>query len=274
MTNPIEKEILFDVIKNPGDTFYENVLSDLLDEQGIDHDFRKPLHNNSVIEPKPYQEKCLAVWANRWTNIGLCTSPTDEKKAEQYFSDFYKELGFSKPKSIIWFNNPVELCSQVLDQVNNQLLDRTRFQLWSQVWYQTWCKVADLILNPLKNQILDRLKNRAANRIRNQVWVQVKKQVWTKIKNGVNDQVWSQVWYQRAWHGQYESDGLAFYSYCMQVLRVEFPKPFVPYILLTQEVNWWFSTEQTVYVVRKPKECFVKDEEVVKVVYQDNYTIT
>jgi hypothetical protein len=37
----IEKQILVNVLNNPGDTFYENVLSDFLDEQGIEHDFRK-----------------------------------------------------------------------------------------------------------------------------------------------------------------------------------------------------------------------------------------
>jgi hypothetical protein len=112
MTNSIEKEILFDVLNNPGDTFYENVLSDFLDEQGIDHDFRKPLHNNTITELKPYQKKCLDIWANHWISIGLCIKPMDEVKTEQYFYDFYKESGFSKPKSIIWFNNPIEMCSQ------------------------------------------------------------------------------------------------------------------------------------------------------------------
>jgi hypothetical protein len=45
-------------------------------------------------------------------------------------------------------------------------------------------------------------------------------------------------------------------------------------ILLAQEVNWWFPTKQTIYVVRKPKECIVKDNKLVKITFQDNYTIT
>jgi hypothetical protein len=60
----------------------------------------------------------------------------------------------------------------------------------------------------------------------------------------------------------------------MQVLRMEFPKPTVPFMLLAQEINWWFSTEETIFATRKPKECIIKDEELVKVVYQDSYTIT
>jgi hypothetical protein len=61
MINSIEKEILVDVLNNPNDTFYENVLSDFLDEQGIEHDFRNPLHNDKITELKPYQEKCLDI---------------------------------------------------------------------------------------------------------------------------------------------------------------------------------------------------------------------
>jgi hypothetical protein len=99
--NSIEKQIILDVISNPGDTFYENVLSDFLDEQGIDHDFRKSLQNNSGVELKPYQEKYLDIWAKHWKDICFCTKSTDESKAEQYFYDFYNQLGFFKLKNII-----------------------------------------------------------------------------------------------------------------------------------------------------------------------------
>ena len=71
-TKTIEQEILIDVLNNPNDTFYESVLSDFLDEQGVEHDFRKPLHNNLVSELKPYQEKCLDIWANHWISVVLC----------------------------------------------------------------------------------------------------------------------------------------------------------------------------------------------------------
>jgi hypothetical protein len=57
----------------------------------------------------------------------------------------------------------------------------------------------------------------------------------------------------------------------MQVLRVEAPKAFLP---LAQEVNWWLPTEETVFVTRKLKECVVKNNKLVKLVYQNGYTIT
>jgi hypothetical protein len=60
----------------------------------------------------------------------------------------------------------------------------------------------------------------------------------------------------------------------MQVLRVEVPKRFAPYMLLAQEVNWWLPTEQTVYIVRKPKEYVFENGKFVKLIYQDGYTIT
>jgi hypothetical protein len=45
-------------------------------------------------------------------------------------------------------------------------------------------------------------------------------------------------------------------------------------MLLAQEVNWWCPTEQTVFVTRKPKECIIEDGKLVKLIYQDGYTIT
>jgi hypothetical protein len=260
MTNLIEKEILIDVIKNPNDTFYENVLSDFLDEQDVDHDFRKPLHNNSVTELKPYQEKCLDIWANHWTNIGLCTRPTDEKKAEKYFCYFYNQSGFSTSKNVVWLDNPIEMCSQVSNCINNQTFNRvwnqtwnkTFNQVWSQVWYQVWCQVW--------------------RRVGNQV-VQVQWRVWDYISNQTFNQARNQLLNQ-VFYGQQDAYRLALYAYVMQVLRVEAPKQFVPFMLLAQEVNWWFPAEETVYVIRKPKECVVEDNKLVKITFQDNYTIT
>jgi hypothetical protein len=55
---------------------------------------------------------------------------------------------------------------------------------------------------------------------------------------------------------------------------MECPKKTIHFMLLAQEINWWFPSEQTVYVVRKPKECVLENKKLVKLVYQDNYTIT
>jgi hypothetical protein len=260
MINSIEKEILFDILNNPSDTFYENVLSDFLDEQRIDHDFRKPLHNNTVTELKPYQEKCLAVWRNYWTNISLCTKPTDEVKAEQYFFDIYKQLDFPIPKSITWLDNPIEMCRQL----SNWAMDRVGNQVWDQLW------------NQVSNQVWDQVDNQIWNQVRNQVF----DQVWKKVRDqAVGDQVWNELSYQIVdylYCGQHDINLLAFYSYCMQVLRIEAHKSLVPFMLLAQEVNWWWipPTKQNICVVRKPKEFVLKDNKLVKITFQDNYTIT
>jgi hypothetical protein len=258
-TKTIEQEILIDVISNPGDTFYENVLSDLLDEQGIDHDFRKTLHNNFITELKPYQEKCFDIWANYWINVGLCTKSTDEDKAEQYFYYFYKELGFSTPKSIVWYNNPVEMCSQL----------RAWNQVRNQIWNRTWSQIRDQVKGQVWNQARDQVWNRVSNHIWDQVRSQVSNQIWSQARDQVRNQVLNQIWY-----GQQDAHWLAFFAYIMQVLRVEAPKTFIPYMLLAQEINWWVPAEQTVFVTRKPKEYVIKDNKFVKLVYQDGYTIT
>jgi hypothetical protein len=255
MTNYIEKEILKDVLNNPGDTFYENVLSDFLDEQGIEHDFRKPLHNDKIEKVKLCQKKYLDVWINHWISVGLCTKPTNESKAEQYFYDFYNQLGFPNPKSIIWCNNPIEMCSQLSN--------------WSHGLNHVWNRIWSQIKDQVKGQVWD------------QVWNQVCNQVWNRVRNQVEDLVRSQTWnltrglmWNQVWRGQQDAHWLAFFAYIMQVLRVEVPKLFVPYMLLAQEINWWLSTEQAVYIVRKPKEYVFEDGKFVKLIYQDDYILT
>jgi hypothetical protein len=201
----------------------------------------------------------------------LCTKPKNEDKAEQYFCNFYKELGFSKPKKIIWFNNPIEMFCQSINW--NQAANH--------VWEQIWDQASNQVLIKVRNQVGSRIRNRVVNRVNNLAW----NQVWDQINNYVSDQVRNQVrnygWNQvrnRLWgqvfYGQHDAFWLAYYSYMMQVLRVEAPKLFASFMLLAQEITWWFSSEQTVFITRKPKECIVEDGKVVKLVYQDNYTIT
>jgi hypothetical protein len=134
MTNSIEKEIIKDVLNNPGDSFYENVLSDFLDEQNIVHDFRKPFHNNKVTELNVYQEKCFDIWIKHWLNIGLCTKSTDERKAEKYFYNFHK-----KSKNIIWFNNPVKMLTG-LDMALCEPLEQTVIVANDLMWDKIFLK--------------------------------------------------------------------------------------------------------------------------------------
>jgi hypothetical protein len=273
MTNSIEKEILKDVLNNPGDTFYENVLSDFLDEQGVEHDFRKPLHKERIEELKSYQEKCLDVWAKHWISVGLCTKQTDENKVERYFFDFYKELGLEKPKNIIWINNPVEMYNQAWNQARNQLRNQARNQLRNQVWNQVFNQVWDHVLNHVLNQVWDHVLNYVWDQVWDRVWSQVNNQISNQIGNQVLNQIWHQIWNQ-IFYGQQDAHWLAYYAYIMQVLRVEAPKQFALLMLLAQEVNWWFLAEQTVFVTRKPKECVFEDGKLIKLVFQDDYTIT
>jgi hypothetical protein len=231
-----------------------------LDEQGIEHDFRKPLSNKKVVKLKPHQEKYLDIWANYWIDIGLCTRSTDEVKAKQYFSDLYKELGLKKPKSIVWCNNPIEMCNQIdlNNQTSSQILNRLRYL--AQV-------------NQVYNMASDYVNDQTYSQIWCKVWRQVSYQVWHQVSyqliNQVFDQVWNQVFYK-----QQTVYWLAYYSYYMQILRIEIDKLFIPLILLSQEVNCWIPTEKIVYVTKKPKECIVENGKFVKLIYQDGYTIT
>jgi hypothetical protein len=238
------------------------VLSDFLDEQDVDHDFRKPLHNNSVTELKPYQEKCLDIWANHWTNIGLCTRPTDEIKAEQYFYNLYKKLGFVNIESVVWFDNPIEMYGEISNWANNKILHKVNDQIWAsnKISY----KVNAQMLKQARNKIINRTLNKAWDKIYNFIWNRTSDRRWNQTSNTL----WNQLF-----HGQNDAESLVFEAYCMQVLRMESPKPLVPRMLLAQEVNWWFPTEKTVYVTRKPKEFIVKNNELINIVYQDGFIL-
>jgi hypothetical protein len=162
------------------------------------------------------------------------------------------------------------MCSRISnwDQVINQAWDLVKNKVGNQIWNQVSDQVVYQMFNIIKNQVRRQVGNKAFNQARRQVGNKVFNQVRRQAGNHVLDHVKNQVW-----HGQHDAHWFAYYAYMMQVLRVEAPKTLVPYMLLTQEVNWWFAIEETVYVVRKPKECIVEDGKLVKLVYQDGYTV-
>jgi hypothetical protein len=162
MTTSIEKEILVDVLTNPGDIFYESVLSDFLDEQGIEHDFRKPLHNNPITELRLYHEKYFEIWKNHWVNVGLYAKITDENKAEQYIYSVYKQLGLEKPKNIVWCNNPIEM--------HHQVLRKSKSLKWMLIWNKAKSKLWDQVYNQVKDQVEDQVWNDIYYKIVNQMW--------------------------------------------------------------------------------------------------------
>jgi hypothetical protein len=173
MTTLIEQEILVDVLTNHGDTFYESVLSDFLDEQGVEHDFRKPLHNNIVLDLKPYQEKCLDIWANHWIGIGFCTKPTDESKVKQCVFDLYKQLDLETPKSVIFVDNPIELFYQTYEKMDYQSNNEKRNQIyklfWDQLYLQLYKQLNDKlwkrVLKKTSKQLLDLVYNLVSNNL-------------------------------------------------------------------------------------------------------------
>jgi hypothetical protein len=239
MINSIEKEILFDVLNHPNDTFYENVLSDFLDEQGVEHDFRKPLHNNNFITKlKPYQEKCLEIWVGYWKKIELCTKPTDDDKVEQYFCDLYKQFDLGKPESIIWFNSSIEMLSQAKNKDCNYMWYRLKNKVWSQLGSQ----IKNLANNHVWNFPRNNMLNQVTSQVTDKLWIEEMMQTWCREVN--------RVWYC-VWYGQQDAHWLAYYAYMMQVLRLEFPKLLIPFMFLAQEVSWWIPVGKIIYATRK-----------------------
>jgi hypothetical protein len=198
----------------------------------------------------------LDIWVNYWFNINLCTKVTDEEKAERHFYNLYKQLNLKNPNGIVWCNSPFDMHHQMQDRVNYYIYDN----IWSRVFTWMWNNIE----NPVRDQVWGVVFNQVTDKVWCKVWSVVNKEYLSTLVQNVS----------KGRFGQHEAGLLAHYAYYMQVLRTEIVKPLVLYMLLAQEVNWYYLTEEFVYVIRKPKECIVKNNKLVKLVYQDGYTIT
>jgi hypothetical protein len=61
----------------------------------------------------PEQLDRFPEFVERWTQIGLCTTPADRVKAEQAIELMYKVEGLKPPKQIVWYNSPLSMINEV-----------------------------------------------------------------------------------------------------------------------------------------------------------------
>jgi len=56
------------------------------------------------------QKEQLAVYRDKWINIGLCTKLANRKEAEEGVKIAYQAAGLPPPQHIIWTRSPLENC--------------------------------------------------------------------------------------------------------------------------------------------------------------------
>jgi hypothetical protein len=120
---------------------------------------------------------------------------------------------------------------------------------WNQAVNQVWDQINDQVSYQVSNQVWNQVRNQVSNHVWHKVWShvwnqvsnQVSYHVWHKVRDQVRDMVESVV-LRQVLYSQQDAHLFVYYSYMMQVLRVEAPKQLVPYMLLAQEVNWWFPS--------------------------------
>jgi hypothetical protein len=57
----------------------------------------------------PEQIARFAEFRDRWTQIGLCTDPADQPRAEAAIREMYRQGGLEPPAKIVWCGSPLSL---------------------------------------------------------------------------------------------------------------------------------------------------------------------
>ena len=152
------------------------------------------------------QKSKIAEYRDKWLAIGLSTSPTDRKKAEQIIDEVYLAGGLATPKFKIWVQSPYRGAlaaamlpqifkwgAQVRNQVRNQVYDQVGDQVRAQVGAQVRAQVGEQVYDQVYDQVCAQVYNQVRAQVYNQVRAQVGEQVGAQILDQVCAQVRAQV---------------------------------------------------------------------------------
>jgi hypothetical protein len=138
----------------------------------------------------PEQEAQLAVYRQKWTDIGLSTQPADRQEAEDAINESYRLAGLQPPKKIVWCGSPL---SQGLTRavILNTKRASVRASVRDSVGDSVWASVGDSV--------------RAS--VRASVWDSVGDSVGASVGDSVRASVGDSV------YGQHDAHWLGFYEY-------------------------------------------------------------
>ena len=154
------------------------------------------------------QESKLAVYRDKWTDIGLRTDDgIDREVVKSAIAKVYECVGLKVPETIIYLDDPYSGCigAHLLStmpklvswlEVGDQVLDQVTDQVRSQVGGQIRDQAGDQVIDQAWGQVLDQVRDQVGGQVRGQVLDQVRGQVWDQAWAQVWGQVWVQVWDQ------------------------------------------------------------------------------
>jgi hypothetical protein len=177
-----------------------------------------------------YQKSQLAVYRDKWIDIGLSTEPADRKLAEHGVALAYKMAGLKPPEKIVWCGSPVGAVltrfivlnglksKSVLDSVVTSVRDSVWISVVTSVgdsvWISVVTSVGDSVRDSVENSVgasamkavvrgsvwgsvtdsvTDLVENSVRHVVRGAVWVSVRTSVWDSVCNSVLSSVWDSV---------------------------------------------------------------------------------
>ena len=231
------------------------------------------------------QKSKIAEYRDKWLAIGLSTSPTDRKKAEQIIDEVYLAGGLATPKFKIWVQSPyrgalaaamlpqifkwgAQVRNQVRNQVYDQVGDQVRAQVGAQVRAQVGEQVYDQVYDQVCAQVYNQVRAQVYNQVRAQVYNQVRAQVYNQVRNQVRNQVYDQVGDQvraqvraqvgeqvnNCGYGLHDASWLGFYDFFAEVLELKCCSKLIPLINISKFCGWWWPFENAVIFTEKPIE--------------------
>jgi hypothetical protein len=216
------------------------------------------------------QELQLAVFRDKWLEIGLCCEPANRQQAIEGAKLAYAAAGLKEPKIFVWLDSPLsgaygaamlkEIESQVESQVWSQVWSQVRSQVESQVWSQVRSQVRSQVESQVWSQVWSQVRSQVESQVWSQVWSQVRSQVWSQVRSQVESQVWSQVWSQvrsqvrsqvyQAGYGSHDASWLGFYEF-MQFVGIEEASKLNGLQKIAQSSGWFWPFENLVILTER-----------------------
>jgi hypothetical protein len=155
------------------------------------------------------QRARFSEFVQRWTDIGLCTTPADRPAAEAAIRQMYEKAGREHPQKIVWCGSPFsqgltrhlvqELAAKapgdsVRDSVWASVWDSVRDSVWASVRDSVWDSVWDSVGASVGASVRDSVRASVGASVRASVGASVWASVGASVGASVRDSVWDSVW--------------------------------------------------------------------------------
>ena len=153
----------------------------------------------SPIESLTDSQKARAAeFRDRWTEIGLCTDPSDRPRAEVAIREIYRQGGLEPPAKIVWCGSPLSQGLTRLIMVVKKPIERLWESVGTNVRHHIDGGSSDANLRPsvghnIWQSIGARVEDRVRATVRNSVWANVADSAGAIVKDDVGDSVWDSV---------------------------------------------------------------------------------